>query len=530
MPLYFRVVCPTEEDLDMNICHYLETMASDWFIGQTVTSVEDGSFGRIRSCSGHSNRNEREWTVDFYSQGTTITINEDDLNTGLMNLYGINSGVLHDFKSYILGRFGKLKKDMICLKHEISELAADVTKKIASKTKKEILLKLLKIEQEIEELKRSTQKIRRCSYLKDNDGQSPLNTIQGELVKWSYPKVDSVKKVLIDNNMYTTSKPMPTVGDSVFALHSGNDCWEAGEITSFSEDKDVDGYGPSRVYRILFDSGKEVDDIQDNEVICYDEYHNRMRKDWKGVKHVCDKDSSDSWARNIGWYTVDVFGVEEPFAYISDALRVYDAYAVCLRKGGLKESDLNYPEDWNGFFTLASQDGYASHINIFINSQHLSIRLMIAQERLADPILDPIFEVLKRCILPRINDGSSITNWISFERLKLSLGGRWKAALANCMDIEALASRMDNVNVSSTKTHFLEFALCLQSVEAVSNVGLQNVLGSFEQHSLSITISRKLVFINYAAFSLEQKVTYLISFPGYLPLVQQSLSLILQPV
>jgi len=321
--IYFRVVCPTEEDLDMNISHYMETMVSDWFIGQTVTSVEDGSFGRIRSCSGHSNRNEREWMVEFDGQGTTITICEDDLHTGLMNLYGINSAVLYDLKNYISGRFSELKSDMTCLEDQISELEADVTKKITSETKKEILLKLLKLEHEIDELIQFTQKIRRCSYLKDDDGQSLLDTIYGELVKWSHTKVYSVKKVLINNNMYTiTSKPTLEVGYSVYALHSGNKSWEAGDIKSFSEDKDVDGYGPSRIYSILFDSGEEVDDIQDGEVICYDEYDDRMRKDWKGVKHVCDNDSSDSWARNIGWYTVDVFGVEEPFVYISDAVSI----------------------------------------------------------------------------------------------------------------------------------------------------------------------------------------------------------------
>ena len=451
----------TEHEITSGICHYLETMASDWFIGQTVTSVEDGSFGRIRSCSGHSNRNEREWTVDFYSQGTTITINEDDLDTGLMNLYGINSAVLFDLKNYILGRYGKHKSDMSCLNYQISELAADVTK-IASETKKEILLKLLKLEQEMEELKRFTQKIRRCSHLKDDDGQSPLDTIYGELVKWSHTKVDSVKKVLINNNMYKTSKPTPKEGASVYALHSGSKKWEVGDIKSFSIGKDVDGYGPSRVYCILFDSGKELDGIQDGEVIYYGEYNVSKRTDLKGIKHVTSPNSSDSWARERGWYTVNVLGIEEPFAYITDALRVYDAYTVCCKRGDLKESDLNYPQEWDSFFTIASLEEYAPYINTFVDSQYLSIRLMIAQERLADPILDPIFRVLKNCILPS-NDRSMITSWLSFERLHLDLGWRWKDALSDYMDMDDAAS------VSSRDySRFLEFALCLQSVELVS--------------------------------------------------------------
>jgi len=141
-------------------------------------------------------------------------------------------------------------------------------------------------------------------------------------------------------------------------------------------------------------------------------------------------------------------------------LLVYDAYAVCRKRGGLKESDLNFPEKWDGFFTLASHEGYASYINTFINSQHLSIRLMIAQERLANPILDPICRVLKNCIL--LSHHTLIDSWLSFDRLQLDLCWRWKDALSDCMDV-------DDASVSSRDCSlFLKFALCLQSVELVS--------------------------------------------------------------
>ena len=53
-------------------------------------------------------------------------------------------------------------------------------------------------------------------------------------------------------------------------------------------------------------------------------------------------------------------------------------------------------------------------------------------------------------------------SWRVVETLKLDLGWRWKYALSDCMDI-------DDASVSSRDySRFLEFALCLQSVELVS--------------------------------------------------------------
>lgn len=498
----------TKTEIDNRISNismetFVESIDPDYFVGQSVRSVH-GNNGRVRAADS----SDQTWMIEIAS--TMCVYKERDLILGLQRFYD-NNGVLHDIREYLKNMIEKKVSDMLRLTEEGGKLHEEVkvdneTKLLISGATRKLLMTHLKLEQDIDESLILVSKVKEQLQLEEDESLDKMHDI---LTKQMINSTEVKKKLMAT---YKVNKPMLKVGDSVYAVNSRNS-WEPGEITSFSEDKDIDGYGPRRLYSILFESGKE-DDILDGEVISYDEYAHTMYTDWIGIQHVLDKDASDAWAQEQGWYTVNVFGVDEPFANVYDAIRLYDANAICCKKGDVEESELNYPDEEKMIFTISSQAKYAPYMERFIESQRLSIRLMIAQERLANSSLDPIFEVLKNCILP--NNYS----WISFGSLKLGLGWRWKEALASCMD---------NVNVELTINNFLEFALFLQSVEAVSKIlALKHAAVSFEfSHYATSSSSSILVFTKYAAFSLGQKVTYLISFPGYLPLVQHTLSRVL---
>jgi len=102
--------------------------------------------------------------------------------------------------------------------------------------------------------------------------------------------------------------------------------WERGTIISYEEYEDIDGYGPCRVYSVKFDDGECHSDIEDYHVIPDENYTN---KSWDsiGISRVYDNDSLDPWAREVGWYTVELDGVEEPFVYLTNAIRAVNLNA-----------------------------------------------------------------------------------------------------------------------------------------------------------------------------------------------------------
>ena len=80
------------------------------------------------------------------------------------------------------------------------------------------------------------------------------------------------------------------------------------------------------------------------------------KKEWIGVRNVVDEESSDMWARSVGWYVADVNGEERPFSLLSDALRAYDAHVMQSSQhlhhtDDKKYSQLNLPEEWEDTFT-----------------------------------------------------------------------------------------------------------------------------------------------------------------------------------
>ena len=84
------------------------------------------------------------------------------------------------------------------------------------------------------------------------------------------------------------------------------------------------------------------------------------KREWKGVKNICDRTSDDAWARHVGWYVATLSDseggrndnkVEHTFSLLSDALRSYDSHVV-RTKGmlAIREEDLNLPHDWEQLF------------------------------------------------------------------------------------------------------------------------------------------------------------------------------------
>ena len=110
-----------------------------------------------------------------------------------------------------------------------------------------------------------------------------------------------------------------------------------------------------------FDDGDEIDNLEDVYIFSKEDYlltirleKSEKKKEWIGVRNVVDKESSDVWARSVGWYVANINGKELPFSLLSDALRAYDAHVVMqssyLLQTDDKKSQINLPEEWEDNF------------------------------------------------------------------------------------------------------------------------------------------------------------------------------------
>ena len=205
------------------------------------------------------------------------------------------------------------------------------------------------------------------------------------------------KRIMLisDKARYKVIKPFFQAGDLVYAQSDkSKPSWEHGEVISYNEYKDMDGYGPSRTYTILFDGGEKVD-VKDYQLIKDKEYilsKGIKESDWKGVKRVVDKDSTDPWAREVGWYVTITIDEElgEPFTHLSDALRAHDMHAVFMkREERVENRDLNFPREYSDLLQYEIDNHFSSRIG-----------LMLANDRLSDPIMRRIGRILITFIHP----------------------------------------------------------------------------------------------------------------------------------
>jgi len=286
------------------------------------------------------------WIVETQKLGEKrIECTEEDITEGMQLYYTAHDGVGKDFARYLLHIMRKHKADF---EHLVSQYQQQ-------QNEYNDLLSVLKLEQEINRSLEFDLHIE--PWMSTAEGvyimRQSLTSLRDFLSVLS-----RVKKSLLRNKSLNVSKSIIEVGEAVYVSNRGG-IPERGRVKTLKEYEDIDGYGPRRVYGVKFDNGDIQTDIEDYQVILEHEYTLSKRvkeSDWKGVKHVCDKESTDPWAREVGWYTVEIEGIEETFVHLSHAFKAYDISQAQTKGGDLKESDLNFPSNWSVYFKARASE------------------------------------------------------------------------------------------------------------------------------------------------------------------------------
>ena len=159
-------------------------------------------------------------------------------------------------------------------------------------------------------------------------------------------------------------KPALKKGDRVVAawwdlsrnerVNSTDGKWFSGKVHAVKERDRYSGsraskYGPIRIYDIHYDDGDELEGILD-VFVCPEKDHelenNTNSRDWKGVRNVKDRASSDRYTKEIGWFVAIIDGEEKSFSTLYEAMKKSDEYTIKVNKGGVRKSDLNLPNEW----------------------------------------------------------------------------------------------------------------------------------------------------------------------------------------
>ena len=167
-----------------------------------------------------------------------------------------------------------------------------------------------------------------------------------------------------DTSSLAELKPALKKGDRVVAawwdlirhesMNTSTGKWFTGKVHAVKEKDRFSGsrasnYGPVRIYDIHFDDGDELEGILD-VFVCpekdYDLENNTSSRDWKGVRNVKDRKSSDRYAKEIGWYVATIGGDEISFSSLYEAMKKLDEYTIKRKKGKVSKSDLNLPNEW----------------------------------------------------------------------------------------------------------------------------------------------------------------------------------------
>lgn len=167
-----------------------------------------------------------------------------------------------------------------------------------------------------------------------------------------------------DTSSLVHLKPALKIGDRVVAAwwdlernekkNSSDGQWFTGKVTAVEEmdrfcDSRASVYGPIRAYNIHYDDGDKLDGVLD-VFVCPEKDHeletNTNSKDWKGVRSVKDRSSTDRYSKEIGWFVAMIGGEEKSFATLYEAMKKSDEYTIKVKKGNVRESDLNLPKEW----------------------------------------------------------------------------------------------------------------------------------------------------------------------------------------
>jgi len=322
--------------------------------------IDGGIIGTVNTDSDADNGLfEIEW-----SDGKTELYDKEEFIKLLQNYYSSSDfdGFAFDFKMYLEGLVSKYES-------QVEQLDTDQSLDKPNA----IILRMINIRQQIHRL------LSLINSITDEDERGLLDSFSDRMRKALSSLSDEMKMHLTNTSIHKVKKPLFESEDIIRAkLWPNNNknlepSWEKGTIRSYTEHEDIDGYGPRRVYSVEFDNGECRSDIEDYHVIPDKEYKYKDSHTGDGIKKIVDEDSSDPWAREVGWYTVDIKGTEETFVHMSDALRVIMSGATMF---------FNRPQH------LSMREDYQQSV------LYLRIDVLQLMDRISDPIMRRIGDIL----------------------------------------------------------------------------------------------------------------------------------------
>ncbi|KAL9179152.1 hypothetical protein ACHAXT_000194 [Thalassiosira profunda] len=343
-----------------------ETMSPEEFVPHRV--VGTSQFGTVVGYSGH--RDDTIWTAE-YPDNITKKYTRDELIDCMQTYYWEKNGFERDVLAHLEQQAERLQSEMSSL--EQGE-GADGDASI---------LNALRIEQEIDQLEKN---LARLPGFRGIVAEQTLGRLEFNL--------GDVRRALVrDGICCKANKPMLMAGETVYAKRWQADnsdaepSWKRGRVESFQcFDEDASGYGPRREYCVTFDDGDVQNGISEDQV-AYESEHRTKREfsetKWIGVERRVDTESTDPWASKVGWYVAKIEGIEQPFTYLFDALRAYDAQTVAWEGADIEEEQLiNIPSDgWHVMLeSLKEQNVTYSEIK---TRQRMRVRLLLSRERVA---------------------------------------------------------------------------------------------------------------------------------------------------
>ena len=409
------------------------------FIGQQITNPIEKTPGNVMDYT--KDEKGGYFTISFLGDEEELMTCPLDTFTGALREYYFDpvvDGFTQDLWWYLNEQIVEYDSKLKKLDEDIKNFGAN------RPDTNELVLQLLKVLQDVGlTLLFSIQITDSNSYISLAGGVCPRASSCHNRLKNQFKVVNNMKRVIFRATQ-TVNKPIFNIGDLVSAEWSPG-INKGGVIKSIRKIKTT--YGARQLYKVEFDNGitREVNDVDEHPHANWMGPSNWRGLDGsikqnglpKGVEMRLDRDSSDAWEREVGWYIAEIDAYPVPFVRLSDAIRASDINTV-FKKGikNIKQDDLNMPEDWS--ISTKSTEQITLEFN-----------LLIAVERLVHPMMIRIGRVLIYLIHP----GGNLEE-------KANLGRLWKAAHGYY--------RRNGSRSPKTKERLFAFCFGKQCLEAVS--------------------------------------------------------------
>ncbi|KAL9179006.1 hypothetical protein ACHAXT_011979 [Thalassiosira profunda] len=331
------------------------------FINQRVADdrLDAKDFGTVVGYSGHGD--DTIWTAE-YPNNITKQYTRGELIRCMQTYYCEKNGFERDILVYLEQQAERLHAEVGLLRQR--EDRADA-----------LVLHALKLEQKIEQLQLMVR-------------ESPLfHGIQQTFAEQALDLVELRRAMVTDRMKGRAHKPVLNAGDTVYAKWQPDSqySWQRGMIEESSRCfySDASGYGLRREYCVKFDNGDVKSGVAEDDVTHEAEYYTQRdlgQATWIGVERRVDSDSTDRWSSKTGWFVAKIDGVDQPFTYLTDALRAHDAHTVACKGFSTGEGELNMSSDgWRRVLeALKEQKVTESEIRW---RQRMRVRLLLSRER-----------------------------------------------------------------------------------------------------------------------------------------------------